>query len=483
MASAAVAELSGTPVTSGTAGRKLVAAGGAGLLLSLAFPPFYLPVLAPVALALFLLQLQHMPVRWGFYTGFVFGMVFFDAGLWWLTAIFSSGAAGLWAICAFFTGLFAALYVWIIDSISARSAWLVTAVLWTGIEMFRSEWMVPSFGFLGLGYSLIDSPISIMASWWGSYGLTFLVVCLAAGTAQMLKADRSRLARRDFLAAAVVASGWIFAVYGPVRNVKPERSIKVTLVQTAGEDEEYLYGQTSHLAHTGTDVVIWPEYSFSRAPTLQYPLWNKITQTARTAGSYLLFGGERLAPNDPQDRYYNTAFLLDRSGRLIGEHVKNHPLPFFKDGIAGRDAHVFALDFGRVGVATCFDLDFPDVARRLTQNGAEVLLAPSNNPGVWGPRQREEHRQMFRMRAVECGRWLAVADVAGTTLIADSMGRLVAAARDGRPQTVSAAVGLTSHQTIYVRGGWLFGPLCFWMTILIVVLRSFRRYPALISRR
>ena len=78
---------------------------------------------------------------------------------------------------------------------------------------------------------------------------------------------------------------------------------------------------------------------------------------------------------------YNTAVLLGPNGKLIGKYRKVClPHGEVEQGIApGKDYPVFDTKFGRVGLMVCYDGFFPEVARELTNRGAEVIAWP-----VWG---------------------------------------------------------------------------------------------------
>ena len=78
---------------------------------------------------------------------------------------------------------------------------------------------------------------------------------------------------------------------------------------------------------------------------------------------------------------YNTAVLLGPDGKLIGKYRKvSLPPGEAAKGIApGKDYPVFDTTFGKVGMMVCYDGFFPEVARELTKNGAEVIAWP-----VWG---------------------------------------------------------------------------------------------------
>ncbi len=81
--------------------------------------------------------------------------------------------------------------------------------------------------------------------------------------------------------------------------------------------------------------------------------------------------------------YYNTASVIDADGKYLGKYRKNH-IPqvkgfwekfFFKPGNLGYP--VFKTKYANVGVYICYDRHFPDGARCLGLNGAEIVFNPS----------------------------------------------------------------------------------------------------------
>lgn len=78
---------------------------------------------------------------------------------------------------------------------------------------------------------------------------------------------------------------------------------------------------------------------------------------------------------------YNTAVLLGPDGKLIGKYRKvSLPPGEAAKGIApGKDYPVYDTSIGRIGMMVCYDGFFPEVARELTKNGAEIIAWP-----VWG---------------------------------------------------------------------------------------------------
>jgi N-carbamoylputrescine amidase len=81
--------------------------------------------------------------------------------------------------------------------------------------------------------------------------------------------------------------------------------------------------------------------------------------------------------------FYNTAAVIDADGKLLGKYRKQH-IPhtagfwekfFFKPGDGGYP--VFQTRYAKVGVYICYDRHFPEGARCLGLNGAEIVFNPS----------------------------------------------------------------------------------------------------------
>ena len=93
--------------------------------------------------------------------------------------------------------------------------------------------------------------------------------------------------------------------------------------------------------------------------------------------------------------------LFDRTGTIIDCYQKSHPTePEQLMGIRpGRAIPVFALDCVRLGIMTCMDIEYPEVAQVLMLRGAELLFFP-HVQGTWGEVDWEIR---YRARAVDTG--------------------------------------------------------------------------------
>jgi predicted amidohydrolase len=131
----------------------------------------------------------------------------------------------------------------------------------------------------------------------------------------------------------------------------------------------------------GTDIILLPETcrgqdQFSEEP-LHGPTVTAMSALAKKHKTYIA------CPIDRKDgaRRLNTVVLLDRSGQVACVYDK--VFPYWSEfavqpPVAPGDAvHVHQADFGRLGFATCFDVNFPEVWKELSDKGAELVVWPS----------------------------------------------------------------------------------------------------------
>lgn len=119
---------------------------------------------------------------------------------------------------------------------------------------------------------------------------------------------------------------------------------------------------------------------------------------------------------------YNTAVLVDRSGKMVGRYRKVYlPREEIEGGLTpGVDYPVFQTDFGKVGMMICWDVQYADPARALALRGAELLLLP-----IWGGNEA-----LGKARAIENHVFLASSGYGYPTYILDPDGETLANAAD-----------------------------------------------------
>jgi predicted amidohydrolase len=146
------------------------------------------------------------------------------------------------------------------------------------------------------------------------------------------------------------------------------------------------------------DLALFTEYAITAgkpgsaaqtAVSLQNDVLPACADIAREYKCYLVFGG--IFNDHPTlAGCTNEAVIIGRGGELIGRYVKVHPVPddHGKEGTVrleggvtpGIDFNVFDLDFGRVGLQICYDVEYPEGWRRLANQGVELVLYPTQSP-------------------------------------------------------------------------------------------------------
>lgn len=124
------------------------------------------------------------------------------------------------------------------------------------------------------------------------------------------------------------------------------------------------------------------------------------------------------------DVVYNTAVLIDRDGKLAGKYRKTSlPREEIDGGVTpGNSFPVFDTDFGRIGIMICWDVSFPEPARALAEQGAEVIFLP-----IWGG-----DLTLTKARAIENQVYVVSSTYDMITAIFDLEGNVIKQAADDK---------------------------------------------------
>ncbi|WP_121748080.1 carbon-nitrogen family hydrolase [Streptomyces sp. E2N166] len=172
----------------------------------------------------------------------------------------------------------------------------------------------------------------------------------------------------------------------------------------------------------GADLVVLPElwttgaFAFeefgSQAEPLEGPTYEAMAKAASDAGVWLHAGSVPERGSDGQ--LYNTSLVFSPSGDLAASYRKIHRFGFDKGEAvlmgAGREPVTVRLPDTTLGVATCYDLRFPELFRSLVDAGAETLVVPAG----WPERRRSHWTLLAQARAVENQAFVLACGTAGT---------------------------------------------------------------------
>jgi predicted amidohydrolase len=199
------------------------------------------------------------------------------------------------------------------------------------------------------------------------------------------------------------------------------------------------------------DIAVLPELWISGAfdlplarevaAPLDFPVLERIRAMAKAADTWVHAGS--YAECLPDSRTFNTAVLIGPDGEIVATYRKRHLFGFAtgeRTLITAGDALIVAeTPLGHTGIATCYDLRFPEMFRDLVEAGAETFLVASG----W-PTPRIGHWDVLtRARAIEDQAWMVAcngvgshADITlgGHSVVIDPQGNVVAEA--GSDETV-----------------------------------------------
>jgi predicted amidohydrolase len=174
---------------------------------------------------------------------------------------------------------------------------------------------------------------------------------------------------------------------------------------TTEKNLEFYCGKVIDAGKAGADIICLGEgitlvgtgknYE-QAAETVPGPASKALGEAARKAGSYVVAG---IYERDGK-LIYNTALLIDRQGNIAGKYRKTHlPETEVEGGLMpGNSYPVFKTDFGTIGIEICYDNFFPEVARSLALNGAEIIFVP-----IWGDSRDNDNawNVVTRARAID----------------------------------------------------------------------------------
>jgi len=171
------------------------------------------------------------------------------------------------------------------------------------------------------------------------------------------------------------------------------------------------------------------------------------SEVARVAGAHgrtVLAGMFETGPS--ADRPYNTLVLRGPSGEA--SYRKIHLYDSFgyreSDRLSGGAPEPVLVDVDgwRLGLMTCYDLRFPELGRRLVDEGAEVLVVPA--AWVAGERKVDHWRTLLRARAIENTAYVVAAAqpaprYSGHSMVVDPLGDVLAEAGEDE-ETITATL-------------------------------------------
>ena len=173
-----------------------------------------------------------------------------------------------------------------------------------------------------------------------------------------------------------------------------------------------------------------PDLLRDQAQPLDGPRVAELGRLAAELGVWLLPGS--LCESDGAGGFYNTAIVLSPAGELAAAYRKCFPWRPYETATPGDRFVVFDIGgVGRVGLAICYDIWFPEVARQLASMGAEFIVLPTQTTTC----DREQELILLRAAAITNQVFVVSVNAAapvgtGRSLVVDPEGRVRTEAGD-----------------------------------------------------
>jgi apolipoprotein N-acyltransferase len=495
-----------------TGARRAAAATVSGLALAVTFAPYPGEWLAWVVFGWFLNILLGASNRVAWLCGFLHGVLFYGFTVPWVYAVMREHgglsalqAGGVYAVMVLYLSLYPALFGLTFAALGRRSILLACVsapFLWVAAEFARTHFPFIGFPWNLLGYSAASNPGLVqLTTLTGIYGLSFFVAAVNSFGAYVNETSSRTKTLLALALGFVIAGAAYFAGVGWLPKALATRA--ATLVQpnfpelpsyppdwhernAADLDELERLSVEAARRNRARDgrpdepvLLIWPEVP---APFyfLEPKFSERVQRVVHDSAAFFLVGvvewklgaGNRYEP-------YNSAILVEPGGTRVFEYDKIHLVPYGEyvplrewlgifgklvaevgDYRAGTAFSVGQLPAGKFGVFICYEAVFPNLVRRFTVGGAELLINISNDGWYGRSAAPEQHLAMARVRAVENRRWLLRATNNGHTVSVDPYGRLVARLETDRRGVLRAPYDFRSDLTLYALWGDYFAWMC-----------------------
>ncbi len=222
-----------------------------------------------------------------------------------------------------------------------------------------------------------------------------------------------------------------------------EKNLKVAAIQfkiTLGEiDQNLTKGEAAleRVAKQDVKLAVLPEmwsagYDYKRLARHAAETPRVIEAICRLSAEHQMVVVGSL-PEALDGKIFNTAYVVD-CGKVLDTYRKLHMFSTMGEDrflSPGNHSLVVSTSVGRLGVAICYDLRFPELFRKMALEGAEIICLPAE----W-PKPRQEHwRTLLRARAMEnqlfliatnCGGIQGRLDCFGMSLLLSARGEVLA---------------------------------------------------------
>lgn len=433
-----------------------------GALSALVFPPVYLWQIFLLALLGLWCLCDKLPsYKKVVALGYMYGFGFFAAGFYWVgNALLIDAATFGWlypitlAAAGAFFGLFMILpfVMWRAGG-SAISKICGFATAWVLMEWLRS-FVLTGFPWNMLGTAWAFHPVFIQtASVWGTYGLSFIMLVWCGMLYGYFCKSSNKYGAAFILIPLLMLAFGSWRIYNyqqidsdiTVRLVQPAISQQMKWNRESLENNFYKYVNMS--AESGldkVDFVVWGETAMPFSLDYDNIYRQEILQAVPPHG-YLITGALRQGEAEDDYNYFNSLFVLNKSGETVGFYDKHHLVPFGEYvplrrflpkrvrpvanavadfGIGKKYKNIRLEKMPAFGALICYEIIFPDEV--INRDNPPQWLVVLTNDGWYGNSAGPyQHLVAAQMRAVEEGVTIVRSANSGISAVINPMGEVI----------------------------------------------------------
>jgi len=488
--------------------KRLALALAAGSISYFAYPqPNFWPAIF-VSVAGLLVSIRGLGVLKAFGVSLVGGAAFYASQIYWISQYLGPepliALAGLEAVIfALGMSLIALAYKLVQNRLCLA---FFVASIWTGREWVSTHYPYGGFPWSRIAMSQADSPL---ASWVavGGFGLLSFVVIFITQIALDFRFALHRSAK-IFTAIAVLT---VFLVPVILSGIPTNSSGSLRIAGVQGNANAGLFANevrgtilSNHLAATKMllnsktkfDLVVWPENASDENPRYyveaNLALRNLVDNELKEP---LIFGTISADGN----KFFNSSILWKPGVGQVDRYDKKRPVPFgeyvpdrkFFYSIApdlvgliswgysfGSRDGIFNIKDHKAGILICFEEAIDELPRDVVNQGAEYIVAQTNNADFGHSDESVQQLAIARLRAIETGRSIVSISTVGPSAIIDPKGKVIAGTTAYKRDFIVANVPLSKSKTLTMLGGWMFDPTTAIVSVLFAlygIISSLRR--------
>ncbi len=255
---------------------------------------------------------------------------------------------------------------------------------------------------------------------------------------------------------------------------------------------DYVRLSQTLIADQAPSLIVWPETALPFYPRPD-ELMQPVVDFSRDSGAALIVGAPWFEVEQSRTRrqinYYNGALLIEPTAGFSFGYYKSHLVPYGEyvplkkympflaplveaagDFTPGTIEEPIQVGDIRAGVLICFESIFPELSRAWVNVGANLLVNLTND--AWYGKSSAPHQSwaMTVYRSVETRRALVRSANTGISGFIDPLGRVGSSSGLFVEWAGKEAIVLLSTRTFFVRGGYLFAPICAAAAVMLIIL-------------